>query len=231
MVVNCAFLTREKVRDLGPDAYGALNRELTERFVRTIELPSVGSVVTISSGAAWTPDGGSPDPAVNLYGHLKWHEEVSTESAATKAGKHAVICRAWSVSGPYVGRPRDYAFSDIVAQALVGDVTLSARHLVWRRYVDVADLLAVAVGHALGGRSGMFDSGGELVELGELAELAISILRPGARVHRETASGDADDHYHSDNASWESRCAALGRVPLPLREQIRLTADALKRVG
>ena len=50
----------------------------------------------------------------------------------------------------------------------MGSVRVHAAGEVWRRYCLVEDFLAVALTEALDGRVQILDSGGPLVELGEL---------------------------------------------------------------
>ena len=124
LVVNCAFLTRERVDALGYQRYVAENVALTSRFLQTLTLPSVEAAVTISSGAAVTQAIPRPDAEQNPYGHLKWAEEVLSRDLAATHGVALVVCRAWSVSGRFVARPSDYAFSDLIAQAAKGNVVI-----------------------------------------------------------------------------------------------------------
>ena len=127
-VVNCAFITRERVDQLGYQRYVAENVTLTSHFLQSLALPSVEAAVTVSSGAALLPAGSHPDAGENPYGHLKWVEEVLSCDVASTHGVSLVVCRAWSVSGPFVTRPADYAFSDLITQAASGRIVIRAPH-------------------------------------------------------------------------------------------------------
>jgi nucleoside-diphosphate-sugar epimerase len=228
VVVNCAFLTRERVEQEGFERYVAENGVLTSRFCRTLTLPSVRAAVTVSSGAAVAAD--ALDVEANPYGQLKWAEEVLSRNVAERHDVALVVCRAWSVSGPLVLRPRDYAFSDLVLQAAAGTIGIKAAHEVWRRYVGVDELLAVCVSLALDGWSGDVESGGPLVELSDLAQTIAAVLAPGVRIERPDPDGSAPDRYHSDGRSWDEACERVSYVPAPLEEQIRVTAEELSRL-
>jgi len=123
-----------------------------------------------------------------------------------------------------VTRPRDYAFSDLILQAAEGRVGIRAAHEVWRRYVGVDDLLAVCVSLAIEGWSGDVDSGGPLVELGDLAALVVAELNPGAEIERPSLDDSPPDRYHSDDQSWQRACRHLNHVPASLEQQINATA-------
>jgi nucleoside-diphosphate-sugar epimerase len=227
LVANCAFLTRDRVSDLGPDTYIELNRAITDDFLRLLRLPSLTGALTVSSGAAVNPEGVPPPLESNPYGHLKRQEELRAADQARQSSLPLVIARAWSVSGPFVQRPRDYAFSDLITQAVTGRVTLRAGHAVWRRYVSVVDLMSVSLSRLLGGWSGTIDSGGDQIELRELASMVIDELGVGAEVDDTEPDGSPADRYFSDGHSWTSACASAGHRPMTLREQIRDTATAL----
>jgi nucleoside-diphosphate-sugar epimerase len=184
----------------------------------------VRAAVTVSSGAAVTGASELPDAETNPYGYLKRVEEILSRSVAGAHEVALVVCRAWSVSGPFVTRPRDYAFSDLILQAAEGRVEIRAAHEVWRRYVGVDDLLAVCVSLALEGWSGDVDSGGPLVEIGELAGQIVAQLHPGARIDRPPLDGSTADRYHSDDHSWQQACRRLNHLPASLGEQIRAAA-------
>ena len=219
VVANFAFLTRERIASEGVEEFTAVNTRLIDQFERTGSLPSVRAVLTVSSGAAVT----EPDKP---YGALKLVEErVANELASPD--RSSVVLRAYSVSGPFVRRPREYAFSDFIMQAHSGRVAIAADELVFRRYVSVFDALTVAGRSALSGWSGTVDTGGELVEMGELAQRVVSIVDPTAVIERPDVDTNRMQTYASDDVSWTQACERLGYVPMDLDEQIRVTARGL----
>ena len=219
VVANFAFLTRERIATEGIGEFTAVNTRLIDQFERTGSLPSVRAVLTVSSGAAVT------EPA-EPYGALKLAEERVAGELAT-GDRASVVLRAYSVSGPLVRRPRDYAFSDFILQASEGRVAIAADQLVFRRYVSASDALVVTSRSALSGWSGIVDTGGELVEMGELAQRVVSIVNPVAVIERPDVDTNRMQTYASDDVSWTQACERLGYVPMDLDEQIRVTARGL----
>ncbi len=218
VVANFAFLTRDRLSDLGVKEFTRTNERLTAEFITAAKLPTVRLAITVSSGATVT-EPQSP------YGSLKRIEE--SESLALASSQRAiVVVRAYSVSGPYVRRPRAYAFSDMVLQADSGAVEVLASALTYRRYVDVGDALVLALADGLDGRSGVFETGGELVEMSDLAERVIAQVNPDASLVRGMIQGDSST-YASDGRSWSEVCARHSFAPLVLDEQIRSTAAGL----
>ena len=219
MVVNFAFLTRERVDSEGEQAFRRINTELTERFIRLAESPAVRFAITVSSGAAVT------EPH-HPYGELKAAEETAA-LAIVKPSRAVVALRAYSVSGAFVRRPREYAFSDLILQAKSGRVRVAADRPVYRRYVSIQDALEVSMKSGAVGASGIVETGGELVEMGDLAQRIVRVVNPAARVTWVDRISDEPSSYCSDNRSWEEWVLRSGVRPLSLHEQIGAVARGL----
>lgn len=219
VVANFAFLTRERVDTDGVEAFQGINARLTERFLRCAQLPSVRGVFTISSGAAIT----EPD---HPYGQLKLAEEQAALALISSA-RTVVVARTYSVSGPLVRRPREYAFSDLIMQAMLGEMVVKASVPVYRRYCSVADTLVVGIRSLDAGRSGVFETGGPLVEMGELAEAVRAVIAPQVRILRDWNPGGSPQHYASDDTSWQDWTTTVSLRPGDLAEQIACTARGL----
>lgn len=225
VVVDCAFLTRDRLSVMPLAEYVSTNRELTRRMVAASSGGAVRLAVTISSGAAVFPTDAKELPLEdNPYGYLKREAELRLRELATDA-RRTVISRAWSVSGSYVQHPRNYALADMILQALDGTINVSSSSRVFRRYTLADELLAVSIASK---GSDTIDSGGDLVEMGELAEAVRATISPDATIHRPDVAGDAPPYY-SDNRSWSAAVAQSGLAPVPLADQIRITAQGLGR--
>lgn len=224
VVLDCAFLTRDRVSDLPLDEYIATNRALTARLVYATQLPGVRLSVTVSSGAAVHPydavDGPLED---NPYGYLKREAEYCLQEAAAKNSAVPIVLRAWSISGAHIQKPRGYALGSMIQDADAGAIRIMARRPVFRRYVLAEEL--VALGLAQGGVGpATIDSGGELVEMSELAAHVASVVRPDAVITRGEVDPRDADRYHSDGQDWERRCQTWGLASEPLDRQIEITA-------
>ena len=219
IVANFAFLTRERVDSDGVEAFLAINTQLTERFLRFAQLPGVRGLLTISSGAAIT----EPD---HPYGQLKLAEEQAALSLNSPR-RTAVVARAYSVSGPHVRRPEQYAFSDLIMQAMQGDMKIKAPVPVYRRYCSVADTLTVSMRSLDAGRSGVFETGGPLVEIGELAEAVRAEIAPHVSINRAWDPESTPQRYASDDTSWRDWTSAASVRPSDLNEQIAAAARGL----
>jgi nucleoside-diphosphate-sugar epimerase len=227
LVINCAFLTRDKVALLGARTYRMRAEALTNDLLSVMGLPSVRRVITFSSGAAVPSTGFPADISANPYGVLKAREERLVREQALALRKDAVVARVWAVSGRHIQRPEAYAISDFVLQALrVGCIEVHAATPVIRAYALVDDVIALAVAEVTAGSS-LFDSNGVPVEVGDLALRVARHL--GATVHRPAFDPSAtEDRYCPGNDSWSRVIAAHGFQPATLDEQLGEVLAALR---
>lgn len=229
-VFDAAFLTRRFLDPLGLDEYVRRNEELMSRVLWLCGLQSVRKVVTISSGAAHAVAGAEPTKATfDPYGSMKLEFEHKLAAKARDGAIDLVIARAFSLSGGLVRRPHEYAFSSFVAQALESNlITVDSPGLVYRRYCSAEDFLAVSAG--LSTKIGVteFDSGGELVELLDLAKMIAEAIPGRIEVRADpnrTLGGSSS--YCSDDAEWRKVLGITGLNPSNISEQIASVAAVL----
>ncbi len=219
VVIDCAFLTRDRILETGFSSYIEINRDLINRAQALAGFESVRKFVAVSSGASkphlvLRNDHYIDDP----YGALKAdYERRLTENSREVASK-VVVCRPYSLSGRYARSRSSYALFNIIDQAKTSEsVFLESSKPVFRRYTDAEELLALSLASTPGGPP--LESGGELVELGTLAEKVIDELNLNCTIRRQELSG-LPDAYHSDNISFDLACAQVGFTPSSLSEQI-----------
>jgi nucleoside-diphosphate-sugar epimerase len=214
-IVDFAFLTRDKSGVISPQDYEETNRRLTDQALTLARIDSVKALITTSSGA-------SVHGVVDSYSQLKREAEGKFLDETMKLGKSWVNIRAWSVSGPFIRNINGYAFSKFVHDAVfVGKISIDSRHMVFRRYVDVGDLVSVAIQLALSGAfTGTIDSGGELVELEQLAHRIFEVIQAEPRIEVSRSRLQSVDDYFTRSARWEGVCRNLDYEPLNLNSQI-----------
>jgi hypothetical protein len=143
-----------------------------------------------------------------------------------------VIPRVFSVSGPYMTKPELYALGDLILQATHSDtVRIRATRPVYRSYIAAGELIAVCIAAALEGEHELvFDSGGEIAEVGELAALVIAAAgRSGISVERTWDTAAEPDRYVAEQATM-ARLARRFDVPQQsLSDQVAETAIDLNR--
>lgn len=220
VVVDCAFLTKERFAEFTPENYVATNRMLVQRALWLAGLPTVEHFIGFSSGASIT------DPS-HPYGMIKREYEVALERLQKSRNNSIVIARAWSVSGHLITKPSMFALSDFVVQARSGTIKINATGPVRRRYVAIEDLLLLASKISNASGFHVIDSGGQLVELQELAEIVAEVVNPEALIIRDLNPNSPANDYFSNDISWKRACEIANYQPRSLRDQIKLVSDEL----
>lgn len=219
VVIDCAFLTRDKITQAGISTYLEANRNLIWQSKKLAGLETVRKFIGLSSGAAkiyLDPSKSSylDDP----YAALKAEYERELTQHSQDVASKVVMCRPYSLSGRFARNRASYALFDIIDQAKnTGTVLLHSKEPVYRRYTDAEEFLALAITASPGGE--VLESGGELIELGALAEKVFTELNLVCKITRESTSGPAVPYY-SDNKSMNFACLQFGFSPSSLSEQI-----------
>lgn len=226
LVLDFAFLTRNYISVLGEAEFMRQNSTLVSRLREAVSLDSVRGVISVSSGATLA---NYLDP----YARGKLEIEKILREQASLRDFNLRILRAWSVSGGFVRHPDLYAFSSFVRQGLLtGTITVEANSLVYRRYCAVEELLAVGLDSLGIPAEIVIDSGGQRVEMVELAEMIASQMsRTSVEIMYPERYKSVGPSYESDNKSWNRNLAQSGLSPLDLDSQIEnvvLSARASK---
>lgn len=231
LVTDFAFLTRETIGKYTLSEYSKANRALIKEAMWMLGLPSVRGFVSTSSGAAvFANETGDDSFQKNPYGHLKRESEHLLMSLSDKLGVPHVVARPWSVSGEFVTKVQGFAFSQMIHSALTKRrIDILNNHPVYRRYVDVEDLLRVCIGNLeLGGTSQIIDSGGELIDLVGLAKKIAEHLETDVKVNHSVDFSQEGDKYYSSGLSWSKACDDIRYKPIDLDGQIAKVTKSLK---
>jgi UDP-glucuronate decarboxylase len=208
-------------------------REYTDRLARiTKVLEEVTSVKTIdwmayaSSGATIAPMVNENSPRRNLYRDAKLHEEqLVREWGSTE--RQAFIVRIYSLSGPFAAKDSPYALFDLIRQANSGKIRLTSGSRIVRSYVSVTDLAYNLLSSMASGDSGDVSTGGEAVELQQLARIVAEIVNPKARI--DQVQQTSHDYYVGEDERWQSWCQSRGLTPQSLHEQVAISADWVRQ--
>jgi nucleoside-diphosphate-sugar epimerase len=223
--IHLAFLTREKVAQLGQEEFILRNLQLISHACQVIERSKPKWIILVSSGAIFKSKSNEleNDILVNPYGFLKRIEELLIEDAATRVGANVVIGRLWGATGRHMPLNRAYAVSDLMAQAQAGGpIQIHSRHQVFRRYCDAGEFMDLLIRLAKNGESLTLDSGGPLIEVGELASQIASRF-PHVIVQRGDVTNDPADEYYPRSQDYEKAAEKVGVDLSSVAEQIDRT--------
>ena len=225
--VNLAFLTKEKVEKVGFDNFVLRNMELISRACRVIETSKPKWVLSVSSGAVFRAGTTEfeRDIRQNPYGFLKRVEELLLADSAQKVGSTLIIGRLWGSSGRYMPIHHSYALSDFLSSALDGKpIHIRSGIKVMRRFTDAGEFMQVLFALAQEGQNRTIDSGGELVEVADLAT-EISKHFPGIAITRATLSDVKIDDYYPRTEDLAFEAKRLGIRLSTMQEQVSKTLE------
>jgi nucleoside-diphosphate-sugar epimerase len=204
VVIDTAFVTRERLPILGHKAYIETNQKLIDQSLEVAALPSVRKYIGFSSGATKHLAGhNSFSLEENPYAAQKRIYESRISEIAANLQFDVSVARVWSVTGSYCTKPQTFAFTDLIAQAKLGLIEIKAKHLVYRRYCQIEDVLALAMLPSSPGSNPIFDTGGDLIELGNLTKLIVELVNPNSEIRRQIDPELPSDDYHSDSKDWD----------------------------
>ena len=197
-IIHLAFLTRDKVDSVTFEKYVKINNKITSKAVDLIKTVKPKWVVNVSSGAVFNSESKELEQNLenNPYGFLKLIEEKELKMAAHAVGANLVIGRLWGASGRFMQLNRAYALSDFIFQAYKENrIVINSNKTVLRRYVDSEVFMGVLIESALIGRDLVIDSGGPLVEIGELASAVGEAFKVEEILRPKIFSAETDDYY------------------------------------
>ena len=93
----------------------------------------------------------------------------------------------------------------------------------FRRYVDAGEFMEVLVKLAISGESRLLDSGGVVIEIGELSQLVAGHF-PGTSVSRSKSLTDVDDYYPKEQ-DFNDLAKELGIQLSTIKEQVARTVN------
>ena len=204
VVIDTSFVTRERLPVLGHKTYVDMNQKLIDHSLAIAALPSVRKYIGFSSGATMHLAGHTSfSLEENPYAAQKRIYESKISEIAGALQSDISVARVWSVTGSYCTKPQTFAFTDLIAQAKLGLIEIKAKHLVYRRYCALEDVLSLAMLPSAPGGNPIFNTGGDLIELGELAKIVVDHVNPDAETRRQIDQQLTPDDYHSDSKEWD----------------------------
>lgn len=225
-LVHLAFLTRDKVEVLGKKSYIDINNQIINKLIQILQNLRPVWATTVSSGAAAT---NSKDVLTNPYGYQKLIEEEEIVKYSKNSGMKFSIGRLWGAMGFEMPVNRNYAVSDFICEALSAKkIKVTAKNEVYRRYVSAYEFMETCILAAVNGSNLVFDSGGEIIEVRELARL-ISNKNGAIEVESLVPSGEPD-LYYPKNESYLKLRENLGlSEPIALDRLIEETISGHKK--
>lgn len=224
--INCAFLRREYIKQIGESKFTQRNLEIMALPTRALRKADLSSFANLSSGAAALVDQNFNKSHLDAYSILKRRSEIDFENESSKVDTNFINCRVYSVSGCYLNEFENLALSSFISQALRGDRIRIDSPNSKRTYVDGVDLMTVILCLAMQGESLYFDSGGTLISMRDLAETVNKIM---GQVDIDVQVGfDPEKSYYGDYEAFNGIAARINQNLLNIEDQIVNTVQAFK---
>jgi nucleoside-diphosphate-sugar epimerase len=223
VLIDFAFVTREHLGKTSDEEYRQVNNRLIDQALKVFALPTVRYGMFTSSGAAVYPEDALLGQfSENPYGYLKRRTEEMVLQESERLDKKSIVIRPWSLSGTMVTKDYEFAFSSFIRQSFGNLIEVKSPNPVYRRYVSAEDFLALSVAKLFSQSNSaeIFDSGGDLVSLVDLAHKIADLQTKKVSVVSRQSNPEASNNYYSDNRQWIQECEAFGFVPENLNEQI-----------
>lgn len=233
LLLHLAFQTKDKIAGMDPECYEEGNRVLSQAVYQALDAIGVDRLFVASSGAAAFASDPTASADLRLYGRLKREDEMlfSSWAEARPTRRRAVIGRIYNVSGPWINKHQTYALASFILDALARRaIKVEAVRPVLRGYVAVRELLSVVFAALLaaGGEAVLqFETGGEALELADVAEVVARVL--GGKVRRAPIKESEPNRYVGNHGEWQRLLARFGIEHLPLADQVAETAAWLAR--
>jgi nucleoside-diphosphate-sugar epimerase len=230
LFMHLAFKTKDYVAKMTPASYVSENQAILEHSLVHLRKANPRSVILVSSGVVSRHEMTSGVTDVGPYTDMKILEEELLTLACAEIGADLFILRLWGASGEQMTEPKKYAIGDLISQALYSEqLTVTSANKVYRRYADASQLMEVSIKAVMDGQSGVFDSGGEIVEMGTLATRVRDLLSPEKQIIRSEVQGLVPDIYLSASVRMEELAERYSVRLFNMDEQIRHTSLAVIR--
>lgn len=221
LIVPLSFLTQEKFNILGETAYKARNLELMKSELYAFTKRMNPRVLLISSGVVKNPsDLQASKPSYRCYADLKkLQENLYRDSVGLS---NLSICYLYSCTSYEIPNWQNYSFSTIVHDVIFGNRILIQNSLpVLRKFVDSTELFYVMFKEIISGNNFSISSGGPLIEIEDLAKMAINILGSKSDILREdTLSGSHADVYYAPENSMDELFEVHNKKISTIEDQI-----------
>ncbi len=142
-IFHAAFLTRDRLNEVGMDKYVTTNRWITSQVALALGHSPATRLVIISSGAASSFDGKDLDDEQyqsDIYGFLKHEEEFILKDLA-----NSLVLRIYALSGCFIRKPERFALGNFLLSALKKDsIVIQSKNPVLRSYGNASDISSFA---------------------------------------------------------------------------------------
>jgi nucleoside-diphosphate-sugar epimerase len=232
-VVHLAYLTRDFAKN-SLNEYINKNSLISDEIIKIFEYKPLWFTY-VSSGAIYSNFENKVievDINKNPYGYLKMQDEINFQRICELNSINISIGRLWGASGIDFINAEKYALGEFVLNSINNrDIKINSSRKIFRKYCDSEQFMEICIKMAQTKAITVFNSNGDLIEIGELAKMIAQIVNKKIQIYRPTIdlNLDYDDYYPRDN-EYFNIAKSLQLTPLSLEEQIQKTCTYLKSI-
>lgn len=231
-VVHLAYLTKDKVVDLGEPAFRDGNNSIDATVLRAMEQAPPAALFVASSGAARLVEQGLDQ---HPYGLMKLEQEARFLDFGAAHGVPVLCGRIWNVAGPHINKLDAYAVSNFAVQAIEGGkIRIEAQQPVFRSYLHITDLcrLVVRAMRKGYGRSQPVDlCGNTILEMADIAALVAAEVGGDVRISRADVSFAKRSDYLGCSQETQVLAMELDHVLADTASQVQDTISWIKAMA
>ena len=223
MYFDFAFQTQEKMISLGEKKYIEENEKLINNSVNFIKLYKPKAIFLASSGAVYGKNYSSTPKPSSIYGQLKLKQESKISNIASDENLVLLIFRIFNLSGRNINKFQTFAIAQMIKSAMDESyIKVLSDHQVFRRYADVNQFTRLILKLLISHKAGIFDSGGPLIEIRELALEIKKIINPLAKLDYNIINKNipTDDYYSRSDQYKDLLKQYLNEDPIRIEDQI-----------
>ena len=227
-IVHLAALTRDKVSNYDNSEYIYKNMELLSFALQAVDR-GIDWLICVSSGAVFKNNKIEFENNMNSnpYGFYKRLEEMIFSDLQTMHNFTFVCPRLWGGTGKDMKSHQNYAFGSFIKEAIEkNEIVIKSGHKVYRKYIDTRELMNLCLKMVQNKETRIFNSGGPLIEIGELAK-KISLELQGAKIIRNLVIEEKDDHYYPTDSDIDELFHNYNLKYSSIEEQIKNTIRSL----
>ena len=229
LVIDLAFITQEKLEQLGEKQYIQLNQELRKKIYDFIYESKPKYVYFASSGAADIDFiSVTKSNSKRVYGELKLASETELKKISQELDFNLLVNRIWSVTGLQMQDYSKYAIGNFISQALsTNEIKIKSSDQVLRSYIDAEDLFKVCFHELFLNKFTLLNSGGFQTTLFDLASLVLKVLGSSTAQNPNSTEKEPGDDYVSKDFKLNDLALKQGLNLQSLKDQIRNTLKAI----
>jgi nucleoside-diphosphate-sugar epimerase len=217
LIIHLAFLLPNNLIVADAARYIELNSTITRRMEMIFKKNPKALKVVLSSGAVNLDSEMSETEGKLLYARSK------REMESVLQDDQSIILRLWSTTGHHIPVNSSYAISDFINRAILNENILIKRN-VKRSYIDFQDILGMTLGYILDSGRGIYNSGGQVTTVEDLARLVISALNSNSEIIVENRAAVDDLNYISPECEIPTKYIVS---PMSLESQVKNTLTSL----